>query len=225
MPAVAPPPGRIILVRHGETAWSATGRHTGRADVPLTERGEAQARALAPALAGRPFVRVVTSPLSRARRTAELAGLQPDGADDDLREWDYGEVEGLTAAQWRRDHPGWWLWRDGCRAGETVEEVAVRAERVLHRVTDALEEGDVALVAHGHLLRVLAVRWLQQPPQAGSRLRLDVASLSVLGHEHDLAVLLLWNAPALPGVLGPPPSPALRSGGSGPSGEVDGAHR
>ena len=168
--------GQLILIRHGETEWSAAGRHTGRTDLPLTAHGEAAATALAPALARLRLRAVFTSPAARAVRTAELAGLHGARPDADLQEWDYGGYEGLTTAQIRAGRPGWDLWRDGVipgdagRPGETIEQVAARADAVLDRVRPLLagDGGDVALVAHGHLLRVLTARWLRLGPPAGA---------------------------------------------------------
>jgi probable phosphoglycerate mutase len=137
----------------------------------------------------------MSSPLQRARRTAELAGLHDAQLDDDLVEWDYGDVEGITTKDWRATHPGWWLWREGPPGGETVDEVGARASRALERLEKPLQQGDVAVVAHGHLLRVLAAVWCGLPPAAGAHLRLDVACLSVLGHEHETRVILRWNNP------------------------------
>ena len=187
--------GRVVLIRHGETEWSRDWRHTGRTDLPLTRTGEAQARQLRAVLDGRPFAAVVSSPLQRARRTAEIASLTDVTTDDDLVEWDYGDVEGITTKAWREGHPGWWLWRDGAPGGETVDDVAARAAKALDRIRPHLARGDVAVVAHGHLLRVLAAVWCELPPIAGAHLRLDVACLSLLGFEHDTPVILRWNAP------------------------------
>jgi probable phosphoglycerate mutase len=195
----------LLIVRHGETAWSRDRRHTGRTDVPLTGRGEEQAAAAAPLLAGRVFGLVLTSPLTRARRTAELAGLTAAEPDPDLVEWDYGGVEGITSAEVRRTRPGWYLWRDGVppgdaeHPGESVGSVGARADRVLARVRPVLERGgNVALVGHGHALRVLTARWLGLPADHGRLFRLDTASVSVLGFEHgdpDEPCLLRWNQP------------------------------
>ncbi|HTS95961.1 MAG TPA: histidine phosphatase family protein [Streptosporangiaceae bacterium] len=191
--------GELILLRHGETEWSAAGRHTGRTDVPLTARGEAAAAALAPALARRHITAVFTSPASRAVRTAELAGLHGAKPDPDLQEWDYGGYEGRTTAQIRAERPGWYLWRDGvipgdaAHPGETVAQVGARADAVLGRVTPMLAEGDVALVAHGHLLRVLTARWLTLDPDGGRLFRLNTGTFSTLGSEHDHPVMLSWN--------------------------------
>jgi broad specificity phosphatase PhoE len=191
--------GQLILLRHGETAWSASGQHTGRTDVPLTRRGEAAAAALAPALARRHIVAVFTSPASRAVRTAELAGLHDGKPDPDLQEWDYGGYEGLTTPQIRAERPHWYLWRDGvtpgdaAHPGETLAEVGERADAVLGRVTPLLADGDVALVAHGHVLRVLTARWLELDPAGGRLFRLDTGTYSVLGTEHRRPVMVAWN--------------------------------
>jgi len=196
--------GELILLRHGETEWSASGRHTGRTDIPLTARGEAAAAALAPALAGRQIRAVFTSPAGRAVATAELAGLRDPKIDPDLQEWDYGGDEGRTTAQIQADRPGWYLWRDGVipgrasHPGETVAQVGTRADAVLARVRPLLAEGggaDVALVAHGHLLRVLTARWLELEPAGGRLFRLDTGTVSALGTEHDKPVISSWNVP------------------------------
>jgi broad specificity phosphatase PhoE len=197
--------GELILVRHGETEWSKAGRHTGRTDVPLTADGEIRAAELAPALARRTIVAVFTSPAARAVRTAELAGLAGlvrPRQDADLQEWDYGGYEGRTTAQIRADRPGWYLWRDGIvpgggtHPGETVDQVGARADAVLGRVRPVLAEGDVALVAHGHILRVLTARWLGLKPVGGRLFRLDTGTLCTLGTEHDMPVIHSWNVPA-----------------------------
>jgi broad specificity phosphatase PhoE len=197
--------GELILLRHGETEWSRTGRHTGRTDVPLTPQGVADAEALAPMVrqrvAGDRLVAVFASPAQRAQRTAELAGLTVTRTDPDLWEWDYGGYEGITTAVIHRDRPGWSLWRDGVipgdagHPGETVEEVGERVDRVLKRAAPLLEEGDVALVAHGHVLRVLTARWLGLPPADGRLFRLDTGTVSTLGTEHDDPVIVSWNVP------------------------------
>jgi probable phosphoglycerate mutase len=183
-------------VRHGETEWSASLRHTGRTDVPLTDSGRRQARSLAAVLEGRAFALVLCSPLSRARETCELAGFG-EGAviDEDLSEWNYGEYEGLTTAEIRATRPDWWLWRDGCPGGEGPAEVGARADRVLSRVR-AVSGGDVLVFAHGHILRVLTARWLAMEPAAGARFALATASLGVLGWERDTEVIERWNAGA-----------------------------
>jgi probable phosphoglycerate mutase len=187
--------GDLVLVRHGETEWSAAGRHTSYTDLPLTARGEEQARALGVALAGRRFGAVLASPRQRALRTAELAGLPVTATDEDLAEWNYGQYEGRTTAQIRAERPGWDLWVDGCPGGESPAEVGGRLDRVLARVRPLLASGEVAVVGHGHSLRVLAARWIGQPPATGALLRLDTATLSTLGHEHDRPVILRWNVP------------------------------
>ncbi|MFC8423420.1 histidine phosphatase family protein [Streptomyces sp. NPDC057236] len=190
--------GDLLLARHGETEWSRAGRHTGRTDLPLTPAGEAQAKSLAPLLAGRTFGLVLTSPLVRARHTAELAGLTEVVEEPDLREWDYGGYEGITTAEIHRTRPGWNLWTDGVPPGrefpgESPEQVGERADRVLSRVAGALEEGDVMLVAHGHLLRVLTARRLGLPPSAGRLFRLETGTLSRLSLEHGSPVIAEWN--------------------------------
>ncbi|EFE65875.1 histidine phosphatase family protein [Streptomyces viridosporus] len=191
--------GDLLLARHGETEWSRAGRHTGRTDLPLTPSGEAQAKSLVPLLAGRTFALVLTSPLLRARRTAELAGLAGAVPEADLREWDYGGYEGVTTADIRRTRPGWDLWTDGVPPGpdlpgESVEQVGERADRVLARVAGALDGGDVLLVAHGHLLRVLTARRLGLPPVEGRLFRLETGTLSRLSLEHGRPVIAEWNA-------------------------------
>ncbi len=196
--------GQLILLRHGETEWSASGQHTGRTDIPLTARGEAAAAALAPVLARRDIGAVFTSPAQRAVRTAELAGLQGAKPDPDLWEWDYGGYEGLTTAQIQATRPGWQLFRDGVipgdadHPGETVEQVGARTDAVLARVRPLLANADVALVAHGHVLRVLTARYLQLPPDDGRLFRLDTGTYSTLGTEHDEPVITSWNVPPGP---------------------------
>jgi broad specificity phosphatase PhoE len=196
--------GEVILLRHGETDWSRDGRHTGRTDIPLTPRGEVAAAALAAALARRDIVAAFSSPAQRSIRTAELAGLAGAKPDPDLWEWDYGGYEGLTTPQIREEQPGWYLWRDGvipgdaAHPGETVEQVGDRVDRVLARVRPLLVSGDVALSAHGHVLRVLAARWLRLEPSAGRLFRLDTGTISKLGHEHAEPVILAWNVPFEP---------------------------
>jgi probable phosphoglycerate mutase len=193
--------GELILLRHGETQWSRDGRHTGRTDVPLTPAGEQAARALAPALAARPLRAAFTSPAQRAAQTAALAGLTGAKEDPDLQEWDYGGYEGQTTAEIRAGRPGWYLWRDDVipggagHPGETVEQVGARADAVLRRAAPLLADGDVALVAHGHLLRVLTARWLRLEPAAGRLFQLRTATLSTLGTEHGEPVITSWNAP------------------------------
>ena len=189
--------GELVLARHGETEWSRTGRHTGRTDVPLTDVGRRQASLLAVSLAGRHFERVLSSPLSRALETCRLAGFG-DAAEtrDELLEWNYGKYDGLTTLEIRSERPGWSLWRDGCPGGETATDVGERADRLLEELREL--PGDVALFAHGHVLRVLAARWIGLPAQAGALLALATATVSTLGWERETAVVRLWNAP--PGV-------------------------
>ena len=185
---------KVFLVRHGETEWSLSGRHTGLSDVPLTERGERAALCLARRLAGLAFAQVLVSPLRRAVRTCELAGFGSTArADPDLLEWNYGEYEGRRTAEIRAGRPDWQLFRDGCPGGESPQAVGMRADRIVARVR-ALE-GDTLLVSSGHILRVLAARWLNLPPLAGSLLLLGTASVSVLGYEHDRSepAVRLWN--------------------------------
>jgi broad specificity phosphatase PhoE len=196
--------GDLILLRHGETEWSKVGNHTGRTDVPLTPAGEDAAAALASLLARRDIVAAFSSPAQRAARTAELAGLTGVKQDPDLWEWDYGGYEGLTTPQIREQRPGWLLWRDGvipgdaAHPGETVQQVGERVDRVLARVEPLLADGDVALVAHGHVLRVLTARWLRLGPSDGKLFRLDTGTVSTLGHEHSEPVILSWNVPPVP---------------------------
>jgi probable phosphoglycerate mutase len=187
--------GDLVLIRHGETEWSAVGKHTSRTDLDLTHRGEREAVQLAPALAGRTFRAVLSSPRGRALRTADLAKLPVTRIDDDLAEWDYGEYEGVTTAEIHRTRPDWSLWTDGAPGGESPAQIQTRLDRVLDRVRPLLAEGDVALVAHGHALRVLAARWIGLPASGGALLRLDTGTLSVLGFEHDRPVITRWNAP------------------------------
>ncbi len=193
--------GELILIRHGETVWSRALKHTGRTDIPLTPAGEAAARALAAGLIARPVVATFASPARRATRTAELAGLTGIKTDPDLWEWDYGGYEGRTTDEIRVDRPDWYLWRDGVipgdadHPGETVDQVGDRADRVLDRARPILAGGDVALVAHGHLLRILTARWLRLAPADGRLFRLDTGTISSLGTEHDEPVISTWNVP------------------------------
>ena len=184
----------IVLIRHGQTEWSATGRHTSYTDIDLTLTGEQQARDLGGRLDGRSFAAVLCSPRLRAQRTATLAGLSVTETSDDLAEWNYGAYEGITSPQIRVDRPGWSLWTDGAPDGETPEQVGARLDRVLDRAAQLLTGGDVALIAHGHSLRVAGARWIGLPASGGGLLRLDTATLSVLGHEHDNRVIRVWNA-------------------------------
>jgi len=196
--------GELILLRHGETEWSLDGKHTGRTDIPLTARGEAAAKALEPVLSGRGIVAVFTSPARRAVTTAAFAGLSNAQPDPDLWEWDYGGYEGLTTPQIQETRPGWYLWRDGvipgdaAHPGETIEQVAQRTERVLARVAPLLADGNVALVAHGHVLRVLTACYLRLPPADGRLFRLDTGTVSTLGAEHAEPVITSWNVPPSP---------------------------
>ena len=196
--------GELILLRHGETEWSRALRHTGRTDLPLTAAGEAAAAALAPALAARSIRAAFSSPAQRAVRTASLAGLTDVKQDPDLWEWDYGGYEGRTTADIRTERPGWYLWRDGvipgdaAHPGETLAQVAARADAALARVTPLLADGDVALVSHGHFLRVLTARWLRLEPADGRLFRLDTGTLSTLGTEHAEPVISSWNVPPVP---------------------------
>lgn len=182
----------IVLVRHGETQWSRDHRHTGRTDVPLTEAGRRQAEALRERLDGRRFERVLVSPLSRALETCELAGLA-DRAErrQELVEFDYGEAEGLTTAQMRERIPGWTVWTHETPGAESPADVAARLEPLLSELRQP--EGDVAIFAHGHVLRVLAALWIDLPPAGGARLALSVAAISVLGWEHETQVVRAWN--------------------------------
>jgi probable phosphoglycerate mutase len=195
--------GELILLRHGETEWSRARRHTGRTDLPLTPAGEAAAAALAPVLAARDICAAFTSPALRATRTAELAGLASVKQDPDLWEWDYGGYEGRTTPDIQTQRPGWYLWRDGIipgdadHPGETVHQVGARAGAVLARVTPLLADGDVVLVSHAHLLRVLTARYLRRGPAEGRLFRLDTGTLCTLGIEHEEPVITSWNVPAV----------------------------
>ncbi len=184
----------IYLARHGETAWSLTGQHTGLTDLPLTERGERNARALGERLIGLNFAKVFTSPLQRAARTCELAGFGAIAeVDRDLLEWNYGQYEGRRTAEIHAERPDWQLFRDGCLGGESPDQVGARADCVVSRVRPG--RADVLLFSSGHFLRVLAARWLGLEPSAGRYLLLSTASLSALGYEHNLfqPVIRLWN--------------------------------
>jgi probable phosphoglycerate mutase len=186
---------QLLLARHGETEWSAAGRHTSRTDLPLTDHGREVAERLAPRLEGRRFALVLTSPLRRAMETCELAGLG-DGAEvrDDLREWDYGEYEGSTTAEILQRRPGWSLWRDGCPEGEAPEDVGARADRLIAEARAA--DGEVIAFGHGHMLRVLAARWLELAPVGGAMFALATGSLSALGYEHSRPVIVSWSTPS-----------------------------
>jgi broad specificity phosphatase PhoE len=182
----------VWLLRHAEKEWSKTGKHTGRTDVPLTDEGCRVARALHDRVAGHAFAAVLSSPLLRARKTAELAGLALTGVRDELLEWDYGEYEGLTTPEIRETRPGWYLWRDGVPGGETADDVAARCDRVVDEL--GAIDGDVALVGHGHILRALAARWAGEPVAFGGRLHLGTGSISKLGFEREVQVIRTWNA-------------------------------
>jgi broad specificity phosphatase PhoE len=185
----------IVLVRHGQTEWSANGRHTSYTDIDLTPAGVDQARQVGARLGGRGFAAVIASPRLRAQRTAGLAGLRVTETTEDLAEWNYGEYEGVTTKEIHRSRPGWSLWTDGCPGGESPEQVGTRLDRVLDRARSLLEQGDVALVAHGHSLRACGARWIGLATRHGGGLRLDTGTLSVLGFEHTVdPVILSWNA-------------------------------
>ncbi|GAA2728357.1 histidine phosphatase family protein [Streptomyces nogalater] len=191
--------GDLLLVRHGETEWSRSGQHTSWTDLPLTGQGEEQAKSLAPLLTGRTFARALSSPLGRALRTAELAGLVGIETDPDLHEWDYGGYEGVTTVEIHRTRPAWDLWTDGVppgpegHPGESPAGIGARADRVLARVEPALAEGDVVLVAHAHFLRVLTARRLGLPPAEGRLFQLATATVSRLSTEHGRPVIAEWN--------------------------------
>lgn len=189
------PTGRVVLIRHGETEWSRTGRHTGRSDVPLTDAGRRQAERLGERLSAERFVRVLTSPQGRAVETCAIAGFG-DVAEPraDLREWDYGDYEGRTRREVRRERPGWTVWRGGCPGGETAADVAERVDRVIAELRDT--QGDTAVFAHGHALRVLAVRWIGLRPEVGENLPLDTAALSTVGWDREVPAIRLWNETA-----------------------------
>ena len=182
--------GRVLLLRHGETEWSANGRHTSVTDIPLTERGRERARATGDLgrvlLGGRPPALVLTSPRARARITAELAGLTVDRVDDRLVEWDYGDYEGLTTPQIRETDPGWTVWTHLSPGGETAEQVAARADGVLTEAAGVLDRGDVVLVGHGHFSRVLIARWVGRPATEGVRFAMDPGAWTALGHERGV---------------------------------------
>jgi broad specificity phosphatase PhoE len=186
------------LVRHGETAWSKSGQHTGRTDVPLTAAGRAQAQRLRRKMGRRRFALALSSPMARALETARLAGFDRIEIDPDLHEWNYGQYEGLTTPQIRETVPGWSVWTHPIPGGESADEVAARVDRVIARVRGATE-GDAVIFAHGHILRVLAARWLGLPATDGRLLALGTATVSVLGWERETPVVERWNAPAAEG--------------------------
>jgi broad specificity phosphatase PhoE len=185
----------VWLIRHGETEWSASGQHTGRTDIPLTPAGEEQARAIRALLDGVEPVLVVSSPLQRALRTAELAGLRVDEVDDDLAEWNYGEYEGITTDDIQRSRPSWSIWCDGAPGGETPAQVGERADRMLGKIATRLADGPIVLVGHGHFGRALGVRWIGVPISVGASLLLGTAAPCRLGAEHGVAAIAQWNLP------------------------------
>ncbi|MGA0593874.1 histidine phosphatase family protein [Enterovirga sp. CN4-39] len=184
----------VFAIRHGETAWSLSAQHTGTTDIPLTENGRQLATRLRPVLARESFALVLTSPLGRARETCELAGVGATSVTDpDLTEWNYGEYEGLTPKQIHDAAPDWLIFRDGCPGGESPEQVGARVDRVIARVRGA--DGNVALFAHGHILRVLAARWIGLPTRAGQHFLLGTGTLSVLSYYYDIPAIRIWNGP------------------------------
>ena len=184
----------VFAIRHGETAWSLSGQHTGTTDIPLTDNGRRLAQRIRPALAREVFALVLCSPMQRARETCELAGLGDAAViEPDLVEWNYGQYEGLTPKQIRKGAPGWLIFRDGCPGGESPEQVGARVDRVIERARAA--EGDVALFAHGHVLRVLPARWVGQPAGAGQHFLLDTGTLCVLGYYREVPAVKVWNGP------------------------------
>lgn len=184
----------LFAIRHGQTEWSLNGRHTGITDIPLTEKGRALARELKPILAKRTFALVLVSPLKRARETCELAGLgDRANVDKNLMEWNYGDYEGLTPEQIFETRPGWMIFRDGCPNGEMPDDVGKRVDQVIARTREI--NGDVAAFAHGHVLRVLAARWIGLPAQGGEHFMLDTGTLCVLGFYHDVPAVRIWNGP------------------------------
>lgn len=184
---------QVYLIRHGETEWSLSGRHTGITDIPLTENGRRAAKRLETALTKETFTAVLTSPLERARKTSELAGFGGRAEIEfDLMEWNYGEYEGLTSKQIREKVPGWILFRDGCPGGESPGQIGARVDRVIARVRAV--DGRVALFAHGHVFRVFAARWLGLPVLAGCHFLLDTATLNILGYDREIPAVTTWNA-------------------------------
>ena len=184
----------VFAIRHGETAWSLSGQHTSTTDIPLTENGRRLAQRMRPVLATNAFALVLCSPMQRARETCALAGLGDQVViDPDLMEWNYGKYEGLTPKQIHEKRPGWLIFRDGCPGGETPEQVGARADRVIARVRAV--EGNVALFAHGHVLRVFAARWIGLPAGAGEHFLLDTGTSSVLGYYREIPAVSVWNGP------------------------------
>ena len=189
--------GEVFLIRHGETEWSLSGQHTGSTDIPLTDHGEAEARRLAPVLADQDFSLVLCSPLQRARRTCELAGLSEQASiDPDLAEWNYGSYEGLTSTAIRVLHPGWLVFRDGCPDGESPGQVGERVDRVIRRVRE--NGGRVALFAHGHVFRVFVARWIELSASQGAHFLLDTSTLTILSYYRGIPAVKCWNAPLAP---------------------------
>jgi len=186
--------GEIVVIRHGQTEWSANGRHTSTTDLDLTADGERQARELTRAFTTSAFVAVISSPRKRAQRTAELADLIVTDVDNDIAEWNYGKYEGLTTEQIRAEDPDWDLWTGGCPDGESPEQVTIRLDRFLSKLRPMLALGDVAVISHGHASRSLTARWLGEPVTLGARLSLDTGTISVLGHEHEREAIKSWNA-------------------------------
>jgi probable phosphoglycerate mutase len=192
------PSGRLFAVRHGETAWSLSGQHTGTTDLPLTQKGRDLAERLRPILARQSFALTLSSPLVRARETCELAGLGGQARiEPDLAEWNYGRYEGLTTAQIHAEVPGWLIFRDGCPGGESPEQIGARVDRVIAKVRAV--EGDAVVFAHGHLLRVLAARWVGLPTRAGQHFLLDTGTLGILGYYRGIPAIKIWNAPLIQG--------------------------
>ena len=186
----------VFAIRHGETAWSLSGQHTETTDIPLTDNGRRLAERMRPVLAKQAFARVLCSPMQRARETCELAGLGDRAViDPDLAEWNYGQYEGLTPKHIHKGAPGWLIFRDGCPGGEIPEQVGARVDRVIARARAAV--ADVALFAHGHVLRVLAVRWIGLPASAGQHFLLDTGTLCVLGYYRDIPAVKVWNGPLI----------------------------
>jgi broad specificity phosphatase PhoE len=186
----------VFAIRHGETAWSLSGQHTGTTDIPLTDAGRRLAKRMRPVLAARAFGLVLCSPMQRARETCELAGLGDKAViDSDLVEWNYGEYEGLTPKQIREMAPGWLIFRDGCPGGEAPEQVGARVDRVIAR--SRAVEGDIALFAHGHVLRVFVARWIGLPPGGGQHFLLNTGTLCVLGYYREIPAVRTWNGPLL----------------------------
>lgn len=182
----------LWLIRHGETEWSLSGQHTSRTDIPLTERGKQRAQKIRDYLRGKSFSMVLCSPMQRAKETCRIAGFGDVAQiDDDLKEWDYGVYEGRTTKDIQKEVPGWSVWTNAIVGGETMDQVAARANRVIARAE--AKGGSVALFAHGHILRILAACWIQSPPVMGSRLALGTGTVSTLGFEHQTQVITMWN--------------------------------